>query len=82
MVKPVFDEFAAERPRRHFTVGIHDDVTHLSLPIEAEFRHPRPQGEVQALFFGLGSDGTVGANYMKTIHSWAAPLGGEQGSPG
>jgi pyruvate-ferredoxin/flavodoxin oxidoreductase len=62
MVKPVFDELAAERPRRHFTVGIHDDVTHLSLPIDAEFRPPRPQGEVQALFFGLGSDGTVGAN--------------------
>ncbi len=62
MVKPIFDELATDRPKRHFTVGIYDDVTHLSLPIEAEFSTPRPKGEVQALFFGLGSDGTVGAN--------------------
>jgi pyruvate-ferredoxin/flavodoxin oxidoreductase len=62
MLKPVFDELALERPKRHFTIGIYDDVTHLSLPIDAEFRHPRPAGEVQALFFGLGADGTVGAN--------------------
>jgi pyruvate-ferredoxin/flavodoxin oxidoreductase len=62
MLKPVFDELASERPKRHFTVGIYDDVTRLSLPIDAEFRRPRPAGEVQAVFFGLGSDGTVGAN--------------------
>ena len=62
MVKPIFDELADPRPKRHFTVGIYDDVTHLSLPIDATFRPPRPAGEVQALFFGLGSDGTVGAN--------------------
>jgi pyruvate-ferredoxin/flavodoxin oxidoreductase len=62
MIKPVFDELARERPKRHFTVGIYDDVTHLSLPIDVEFRRPRPTGEVQAVFFGLGSDGTVGAN--------------------
>ncbi len=62
MVKPVFDELAAAKPKRHFTLGIYDDVTHLSLPIDREFRYPRPAGEVQALFFGLGSDGTVGAN--------------------
>ena len=62
MIKPVFDELLAARPKRHFTVGIYDDVTHLSLPIDATFPHPRPAGEVQALFFGLGSDGTVGAN--------------------
>ena len=62
MVKPIFDELSAARPKRHFTVGIYDDVTNLSLPIETEFSHPRPKGEVQALFFGLGSDGTVGAN--------------------
>ena len=43
-------------------MGIDDDVTHLSLPIDTAFRLPRPAGEVQALFFGLGSDGTVGAN--------------------
>ena len=62
MVKPIFDELTAPRPKRHFTVGIYDDVTHLSLPIDATFRPRRPAGEVQALFFGLGSDGTVGAN--------------------
>jgi pyruvate-ferredoxin/flavodoxin oxidoreductase len=62
MLKPVFDELAAERPKRHFTIGIYDDVTQLSLPIDTDFIHPRPAGEVQAMFFGLGSDGTVGAN--------------------
>ena len=62
MIKPIFEELAAARPKRHFTVGIYDDVTHLSLPIDADFRDPRPAGEVQAVFFGLGSDGTVGAN--------------------
>ena len=62
MVKPIFDELASTRPKRHFTVGIYDDVTHLSLPIETAFQVPRPAGEVQAVFFGLGSDGTVGAN--------------------
>jgi pyruvate-ferredoxin/flavodoxin oxidoreductase len=62
MVKPVFDALVAPRPARHFTVGIVDDVTHLSLPIEHGYRVPRAKGEVQALFFGLGSDGTVGAN--------------------
>jgi pyruvate-ferredoxin/flavodoxin oxidoreductase len=61
MLKPVFDELAAGAPKRHFTVGIYDDVTRLSLPIDDGFTHPRPPGEVQAVFFGLGSDGTVGA---------------------
>jgi pyruvate-ferredoxin/flavodoxin oxidoreductase len=61
MIRPIFDELGSDRPKRHFTVGIHDDVTHLSLPIDTGFRRPRPAGEVQALFFGLGSDGTVGA---------------------
>jgi pyruvate-ferredoxin/flavodoxin oxidoreductase len=62
MVKPVYEELAAAKPKRHFTLGIYDDVTHLSLPIDREFRYPRPAGEVQALFFGLGSDGTMGAS--------------------
>jgi len=62
MIKPIFDELAAARPKRHFTVGIYDDVTHLSLPIDGDFRPARPQGETQAVFFGLGADGTVGAN--------------------
>jgi pyruvate-ferredoxin/flavodoxin oxidoreductase len=63
MIRPVFDELSAARPKRHFTVGIYDDVTHLSLPIDVDYRTPRPAGEVEALFFGLGSDGTVGANH-------------------
>jgi len=62
MIKPIFDELAATSPKRHFTVGIHDDVTHLSLAMDPDFTHPRPAGEVQAVFIGLGSDGTVGAN--------------------
>jgi pyruvate-ferredoxin/flavodoxin oxidoreductase len=62
MVKAVFDELAVERPRREFTVGIYDDVSNLSLAVDQEFSVPRPSGEVQAMFFGLGSDGTVGAN--------------------
>ena len=62
MVKPIFEELAKDAPKRHFTVGIYDDVTNLSLPIDHEFAPPRPEGQVQAMFFGLGSDGTVGAN--------------------
>ena len=62
MVKAVLDELAEPRPKRHFTVGIYDDVTHLSLHVDEEFKHQRPAHEVQAMFFGLGSDGTVGSN--------------------
>ncbi len=62
MVKPIYDELASDAPKTHFTVGIFDDVTHLSLPIDREFVRPQPAGQVQAMFFGLGSDGTVGAN--------------------
>ena len=61
MVAAVFAELDATEPRREFTVGIVDDVTHLSLaPVEIDIA--RSPSEVQALFFGLGSDGTVGAN--------------------
>ena len=62
MAKAVFDELTRPEPKRHFTVGIYDDVTRLSLPVDTDFRYPRPAREVQAVFFGLGSDGTVGAN--------------------
>jgi len=62
MVKPIYDELAKDAPSNHFTVGIYDDVTNLSLPIDKDFVRPRPEGQVQAMFFGLGSDGTVGAN--------------------
>jgi pyruvate-ferredoxin/flavodoxin oxidoreductase len=61
MVKAVFDELARERPRGHFTVGITDDVTHLSLDYDPNFTTESPD-TVRAIFFGLGSDGTVGAN--------------------
>jgi pyruvate-ferredoxin/flavodoxin oxidoreductase len=61
MVKAVFDELAKDRPRAHFTVGITDDVTGLSLPVDDEFEI-EPDDVLRAVFFGLGSDGTVGAN--------------------
>jgi pyruvate-ferredoxin/flavodoxin oxidoreductase len=61
MVKAVFDELRAARPRNHFTIGIHDDVTHTSLPWDPEFSTERPD-TVRAVFYGLGADGTVGAN--------------------
>jgi pyruvate-ferredoxin/flavodoxin oxidoreductase len=61
MVKAVFDEIGKERPRNHFTVGIVDDVSHTSLPWDAAFR---TEGDevANSLFYGLGADGTVGAN--------------------
>ena len=61
MVKAVFDNLARERPRRHFTVGITDDVTYSSLPV-GEDLDIDPPGTSRAVFFGLGADGTVGAN--------------------
>ena len=61
MVKAVFDELKKEEPKRHFTVGIYDDVTHMSLEWEHDFALPSTE-MFQAIFFGLGSDGTVGAN--------------------
>jgi pyruvate-ferredoxin/flavodoxin oxidoreductase len=60
MVKAVFDELDAPSPRRRFTVGIVDDVSHLSLPVDDTFTVPTDA--VSAVFFGLGADGTVGAN--------------------
>jgi len=61
MVKAVFDELLKPRPIRHFTVGINDDVSHLSLKYDPSF-DTEPADVVRALFFGLGADGTVGAN--------------------
>ncbi len=60
MVKAVFDEGALATPRNGFTVGIIDDVTHLSLAVDPSF--VTDQAQVRAVFYGLGSDGTVGAN--------------------
>jgi pyruvate-ferredoxin/flavodoxin oxidoreductase len=61
MVKAVFDEFDKERPKNHFTIGIKDDVTYTSLEYDIEFQIEGDDA-TRALFFGLGSDGTVGAN--------------------
>ncbi|MDR7471014.1 MAG: pyruvate:ferredoxin (flavodoxin) oxidoreductase [Armatimonadota bacterium] len=61
MVVAVFSELARERPKRHFTVGITDDVTGLSLPFDPEL-DIEPADVTRAVFFGLGADGTVGAN--------------------
>ncbi|HXZ20006.1 MAG TPA: pyruvate:ferredoxin (flavodoxin) oxidoreductase [Candidatus Acidoferrales bacterium] len=64
----VFDELKKPEPQNHFTVGIHDDVTHTSLPFDPEFSTESPR-TVRAVFYGLGSDGTVGAtkNSVKII---------------
>ena len=61
MVKAVLDELAKPAAKNHFTVGITDDVTHTSLPVDATFSTESPK-TVRALFYGLGADGTVGAN--------------------
>ena len=61
MAKAVYDELAKDRPRPRFTVGINDDVTHLSLEVDPDFQLLDPQTH-RAVFYGLGSDGTVGAN--------------------
>ena len=50
-----------DAPKPRFTVGINDDVTHLSLPV-GEWLNVLPQGTTECMFYGLGSDGTVGAN--------------------
>jgi pyruvate-ferredoxin/flavodoxin oxidoreductase len=60
MARAVFDELAAPAPRERFTVGIIDDVTHTSLPVDPTF--VADHSRVRAVFYGLGSDGTVGAN--------------------
>src|SRR5262249_21533342 len=59
MVKAVFDQLRQERPKNHFTVGINDDVAHSSLEYDPAFAI-EPEEVFRALFYGLGSDGTVG----------------------
>jgi pyruvate-ferredoxin/flavodoxin oxidoreductase len=61
MVKGVFDELGKTNPKNHFTVGIQDDLSHTSIDYDPAFTTEDEQG-VEAVFFGLGSDGTVGAN--------------------
>jgi hypothetical protein len=62
MVAAVFAQLAAAQPRRQFTVGIVDDVTHLSLAWDAAFRSDASRRQQHAVFWGLGADGTVSAN--------------------
>jgi pyruvate-ferredoxin/flavodoxin oxidoreductase len=57
----VFDNLKEKQPKNHFTVGITDDVSHTSLPVDPEFS-TEPDNVIRAMFYGLGADGTVGAN--------------------
>ncbi|MFN8446266.1 MAG: pyruvate:ferredoxin (flavodoxin) oxidoreductase [Caldilineaceae bacterium] len=61
MVKGIFDEMCKDKPKNHFTIGINDDVTHTSLAYDPSF-DTEPEDVVRAVFWGLGSDGTVSAN--------------------
>ncbi len=61
MAKAVLDNLKASEPKNHFTVGIYDDVTHTSLPFDDSVE-TTPPGTHSAMFYGLGSDGTVSAN--------------------
>lgn len=61
MVKAIFDELQKPNPKQHFTVGIIDDLSHTSLAIDPHY-DIEAQDTVRAMFYGLGSDGTVGAN--------------------
>jgi pyruvate-ferredoxin/flavodoxin oxidoreductase len=61
MVKAVLDELTKPEPKNHFTVGIKDDVAFTSLEVDSSFII-EPEGVVSCVFFGLGADGTVGAN--------------------
>ena len=61
MVKGIFDELLKSQPKNHFTVGITDDVTHTSLEYDPDFNIETPD-ITRAVFWGLGADGTVGAN--------------------
>ncbi len=61
MAKSVLDNLKNDKPRNHFVVGIKEDVTNCSLDYDTDFRNPM-DGTYEAMFYGLGSDGTVGAN--------------------
>jgi pyruvate-ferredoxin/flavodoxin oxidoreductase len=61
MVKAVYDNLKSPKPKDHFTIGINDDIGHTSLDYDAAFS-TEPDSVVRALFYGLGADGTVGAN--------------------
>ncbi len=61
MAKGVFDNLAQDKPKNHFTVGINDDLSHSSIAYDPKFS-VEPDNVVKAMFYGLGADGTVGAN--------------------
>ena len=61
MIKAIFDELKKDKSKNHFTIGINDDVTHTSLEYDPDYTIEGASG-VRAIFYGLGSDGTVGAN--------------------
>lgn len=61
MVKGIFDNLAQDKPKNRFTIGINDDLTHSSLEYDRNFS-TEPEEIIRAIFYGLGSDGTVGAN--------------------
>ncbi|MDX1450895.1 MAG: 2-oxoacid:acceptor oxidoreductase family protein, partial [Acidimicrobiia bacterium] len=61
MIKGIFDEMAKAGPKNHFTIGIHDDVTRTSVAYDPAFSTEHPE-TIRAVFYGLGADGTVGAN--------------------
>ncbi len=61
MVKGLYDEMLKEKPKNHFTLGIYDDVSHTSIDYDPQFSIESPK-TVRCVFFGLGADGTVGAN--------------------
>ena len=78
MAKTVFDELKKPDPKRGFTIGINDDVSHTSLTVDPSFDIEAPD-VVRALFFGLGADGTVGANKNSTKILAADPQRHAQG---
>lgn len=61
MVKAIFDNLQQKQPQNHFTIGINDDVSHTSLPFDPEYSI-EPDSVFRGMFYGLGADGTVGAN--------------------
>ena len=60
MVKGIYDELLKDKPKNHFTIGINDDVSHTSLSYPSVFKTKK--STINCMFYGLGSDGTVGAN--------------------
>lgn len=62
MARAVFDNLKSASPKTNFTVGINDDVSHLSLPVDPHYNLEKVKGSVECMFYGLGADGTVGAN--------------------